>query len=434
MIKNRVANLKELKVKAIIIAVLFAVVVLSFFFAKNLEAVFGLNETFDANQVSENAAQNSDYSVSYIDVGEGNSCFVRFPDGKTMLVDGGGVSAGETVVEFLKDNAVEKIDYLIATHADSDHIGGLVSVLQNFDVKNIYRSFQISGKGTSASEFEVSEYEDLKPVYLKLMQETGGRSEISRVTTDIFEEFVKLIYEESYIENGKKIFSTVTVFYDGLKIVNGNYSFEFFAPLKRDSNINLEGLTDNTKGFATIGYGVTASNENSAIFLLSIYDDTFLFTGDASFDDEVGSKFGNFAEDDFINSLTNDEKEKLSEVSVYLAGHHGSKNSSSEKLLELISPKFVVFSVGKNNDYGHPSPEVLDRIQKSENLEEDYLLRTDKDGTITFLTVDGELCYSTSLYNRDESLTMSWYEIGGIIFISISYIVVFIKPKQKKQI
>ena len=93
-----------------------------------------------------------------------------------------------------------------------------------------------------------------------------------------------------------------------------------------------------------------------------------------------------------------------------------------------------MFSVGKNNDYGHPSPEVLDRIKKTENLEEDYLLRTDKDGTITFLTVDGELCYSTSLYNRDESLTMSWYEIGGIIFISISYIVVFIKPKQKKQI
>jgi len=77
--------------------------------------------------------------VTILDVGQGDGVFVRFPNGRTMLVDGGlrgrGVDAGERVIEpFLKHMGVGRIDVVVASHPHSDHIGGLVRVLEQFDV------------------------------------------------------------------------------------------------------------------------------------------------------------------------------------------------------------------------------------------------------------------------------------------------------------
>jgi len=86
--------------------------------------------------------------VEFLDVGQGDSAFITFPNGKTMLVDGGGrvnfreegdafepdvPRIGEMVVsEFLWERGISKIDLIVATHADADHIQGLVDVVKNF--------------------------------------------------------------------------------------------------------------------------------------------------------------------------------------------------------------------------------------------------------------------------------------------------------------
>lgn len=434
MIKNKMFSTKEFKVKLIIVASLLAVIILSFFFAENIEEFLSLNDTYALNQVSGKTLNDADYEVTYLDVGQGNCAIIKLPDEKVAIVDAGNTMYGNEIVKFLKEENVTTIDYLIATHADADHIGGFAKVLCEFDVKNIYRPFQISGVGETTEEFIINKSEDLSQVYLDYVEKTNNRSKISRATSSVYAEFIELVYDEFYFENGKKIFSNITVFYDGLKIVGENYSFEFFAPLVREDAINLELMTERTKGFATIGYGVNESNGSSAIFLFSCYGETFLFTGDAPWRESSSGDIKNFEELDFVNSLTNDERLKLSNVSVYLSGHHGSSFSSSEELLNLINPKFVVVSVGKNNGYGHPASDVLSRIENTNGLEEDYLLRTDENGSVTFSSVDGKLKYSYSKYESDSRLTISWYEFGTIIFISISYIVVLIKPKNRKQI
>ena len=56
----------------------------------------------------------------------------------TMLIDAGTNEAGETVVNFLKDKGITKIDYLVGTHPHEDHIGGLDDVIDNFDIGTIY--------------------------------------------------------------------------------------------------------------------------------------------------------------------------------------------------------------------------------------------------------------------------------------------------------
>jgi len=85
--------------------------------------------------------------VSVIDVGQGDAIFVEFPDGKTMLVDAGPrapqYDAGERVVApFLKRRSVSTIDLLVVSHPDNDHIGGVPTILDQFDVKRVIDSGQ----------------------------------------------------------------------------------------------------------------------------------------------------------------------------------------------------------------------------------------------------------------------------------------------------
>jgi competence protein ComEC len=75
-------------------------------------------------------------------VGQGDSALVTMPDGTTLLVDGGGNTTeatrriGETVVsEYLWWRGLSEVDYVLATHADADHIDGLNDVLKNFRVR-----------------------------------------------------------------------------------------------------------------------------------------------------------------------------------------------------------------------------------------------------------------------------------------------------------
>lgn len=85
--------------------------------------------------------------VDFLDVGQGDSALVTMPDGTTLLVDGGGRpqfrsnasestrSIGETVVsEYLWWRGLDRVDYVLATHADADHIDGLNYVVRNFTV------------------------------------------------------------------------------------------------------------------------------------------------------------------------------------------------------------------------------------------------------------------------------------------------------------
>ena len=423
---------KEFLTKMFISATLLLLMFLSFLFASELEHVFKMKTKYAKNEVSAEQLKNSSYFVDYIDVGQGNSSLIVLPDEKTVLVDGGNIMYGEVVADHLLSRGVTSIDYMIATHADSDHIGGLNYILENFEVKNVFRPFQIAGSGTSAETFEVYEYEDLGIVYENFASESS-RNKISRVTSDVYKDFIKNIYTETFSLNGETISSEVTVFYDGLKISGINYEIEFFAPLVRDETVDLS-LTTNTKGYATKGYGVTKSNDNSAVFLLTCVGNKFLFTGDASWKEGLSNevKWGKFEELDFISSLSAEEKAKLSDVAVYIAGHHGSSHSSSSQLLEIINPKFMVFSVGSNNNYGHPASEVIFRIEKTQNLEKDYLLRTDYVGNISFGEVDGNLRYSLQISQVNENYSLSWQLFVSIIVGCLIVLVVFTKPKSRK--
>ena len=74
---------------------------------------------------------------------------------------------------------------------------------------------------------------------------------------------------------------------------------------------------------------------------------------------------------------------------VLKVAHHGSESSSCSEFLSVVKPQVAVISVGVDNLFGHPSPEVLDRLDKT------HLYRTDLQGTIELIT-DGKRLWMTT--------------------------------------
>ncbi len=120
---------------------------------------------------------------------------------------------------------------------------------------------------------------------------------------------------------------------------------------------------------------VGTGNEISNVYKIHYGDVTFLITGDL---------------------VTEIESEMLHEgidvsSTVLKVGHHGSKTSSSEEFLQAVNPKCAVICVGYGNNFGHPRPEILQRL---ENLNA-KIFRTDKDGLIKFKTDGKKLSVET---------------------------------------
>jgi competence protein ComEC len=108
--------------------------------------------------------------VTILDVGQGDSIFAAFPDGRTMLVDGGGlpggayvrgsrpgIDVGEDVVSpYLWSRGIKRIDVVALTHAHEDHYGGLASVLRNFKVGEVWLGHDAESVGYRALLAEVN--------------------------------------------------------------------------------------------------------------------------------------------------------------------------------------------------------------------------------------------------------------------------------------
>ncbi len=76
--------------------------------------------------------------IHFIDVGEGDSIFIEFPDEKNILIDTGNAVTGINVYNYLKKLKIKKIDHLIITHPHPDHFGGMFALTQLYEVQHFY--------------------------------------------------------------------------------------------------------------------------------------------------------------------------------------------------------------------------------------------------------------------------------------------------------
>lgn len=87
---------------------------------------------------SRNISVSGTLTVTFIDVGQGDSIFIQAHSGKTMLIDAGVPEMGSKVVDYIKSRGINKIDILIGTHPHADHIGGIPAVIENFQIGKFY--------------------------------------------------------------------------------------------------------------------------------------------------------------------------------------------------------------------------------------------------------------------------------------------------------
>ena len=108
----------------------------------------GCNEAVKTEKIP--VTSGHEMQVHFIDVGQGDSILIESPSGKTMLIDGGVKGAGQQIVSYLKELGINKLDIVVATHPDADHIGGLIPVLDNMTIEQFYDS----GKVHTSQTFE----------------------------------------------------------------------------------------------------------------------------------------------------------------------------------------------------------------------------------------------------------------------------------------
>ena len=117
--------------------------------------------------------------------------------------------------------------------------------------------------------------------------------------------------------------------------------------------------------------GLAAKNDDSLVLRLRFGDRNILLPGDAEKQAEH-----KILEENSVDLLHSD---------ILKVGHHGSKNSTIPEFLAAVRPQVGIISVGEANPYGHPSPELLERLQGAGVR----ILRTDRDGAVHVLT-DGQ--------------------------------------------
>lgn len=356
MAKKKNKREKDLQkfVACLVVIIIITVIVLAVFYVSNgYKFDFGfLKKESESVSVNYSEVDNvRDLKVYFIDIGQGDCIFIELPDGKNMLIDTGEKrNAGKAKIDkYLRDEKGNKvtIDYCVATHPDSDHIGLMPYVYEQYDVLKSYRPYVYSeNKSASALPYELN-----KGIKIKN-------------SSNIYYDYITNVNaEQTYWE----FFKDDSDFSNGFTGKDGEiyeYTVNFVMP-----------YADNLNDYQYF----TTPNDFSAVIMLEYADRKILFTGDIEY--ETGKKG---AEQSFIREFSTSNPAMV-DCDVLKVAHHGSDSSTSPEFLSLVKPEYSVISCGLSNKHGHPLNSTLDNLLKCGS----DIYRTDLQGTI-ILTIDSK--------------------------------------------
>lgn len=359
--KNKKLN-KQFIIKTCVGFSICLVLLLSLFFSPFFEKI--LNNTW---AFYDRAMVSSEIKLHFIDVGQGDCCLVQVGN-TNIMIDTGNEESGNNIIRYLNNLGFyknDKIDYLILTHTDLDHVGGAVKIINEFEFLNIY----------------------IPKIYSNFEVENGlNKFDYNVNNSSIWDKISRAIHKEVSLEN---------LFYNfkDEEILNNNFSMHFYTPLEDK---------------------LDESNAYSPIIMLHCPNFKAIFTGDAGYLEEYS----------FLNYYKNLTEEDFFDCDVLKIGHHGSKYSTTEAFLSVVKPEISVISVGKDNSYGHPTEEVLKKLDNINSK----VLRTDLTGSIVVYKNDETIKYKTN-FNFIGTVYFTWWYFV-VTLITLTLIITFsLKPK-----
>ena len=245
-----------------------------------------------------------DNSLSILDIGHGN-CAVLKMSTRLLIVDAG---PGTVLLRFLTENKIASIDYVLISHADEDHVGGLLALLHN---------------GISISKVRLNS---------DAIKKSATWHDLSILLTQLDLE--------------KKIDFQVNLTADGLEAMKfDDINVEVLAPSK---HLVMKGVGSKDRNQASI-----TSNSLSAVIRVSKNSKPIaVFLGDL---DEVG-----------LNEISHNKTDISASIMVY--PHHGGRSNAkneaafARQLCERVMPSKVYFSIGRGR-HQTPRPEIIKSIR-----------------------------------------------------------------------
>lgn len=307
-------------------------------------------------------ASGGELTIRILDVGpiNGDAILISSPAGKTVLIDAGDTTKGKAVVEALKRNNIQQLDYFIATHPHPDHLGGAAEVFKAVKVLNVIDNGQ--PPSVPASLIPATPQ---KSATAKKPAKPAKPAKANPLTKFYDDYKAALTSSGAHYETARP----------GTKYdLGGGALLMILAP--------SEPLFTKDK----MTTGGNEANANSIVARLDYGAFSMLLTGDA--------------EDQTEHRLLTKELDLKSKV-IKLA-HHGSKYASSGDFLNRVKPEVAIVSCGAWNRYGHPSQAVLDRLKAANpNVK---LYRTDLQGEITLTTrgKDGDIAIKTAKETTED--------------------------------
>lgn len=245
-----------------------------------------------------------------LDVGQGTAIHLSLPDGRQMLVDGGGgynFDPGESLItRYLLHQGLSRLDIVALTHPDQDHLKGLVTISRNFRPREVW-----------ASPWP----ENYSRLYQDFLAATDGSRRSDPADFDF-----------------GRVFGPAEI-----KILWPPAGYQWPD----------QPLGDNW------------SNDQSLVMKINLGQAAFLITGD------IGPGVERRLAELYGAQLRS---------AVLMAPHHGGHQSLTPEFMAAVQPQWVIFSSGRNNSYGLPHPEALDRARKAGA----EIWRTDLSGAAVF--------------------------------------------------
>lgn len=269
--------------------------------------------------------------ITMVDVGQGDCIYLAEDGGVRFLIDGGSSDHKDVstyqILPFLKYKGVNYLDAVFVTHPDSDHENGIRAWLQEYEENGIQIGILVLPDVTQESRNE--EYRELEslaakhkvPVhYIGVGEKLSGK---------------KVMLTCLHPERGC-CFDDTNAYSIVLHLTYGDFSALFTG--------DLEG-------------------EGEQMLLDKIREGWFAEqTGKQEAEQEVEQEAEQEAEQE------TEQREERQPLTLLKVAHHGSRNSTPEEFLELVQPRIALISAGRDNSYGHPHEETLNRLADAGSL------------------------------------------------------------------
>lgn len=265
--------------------------------------------------------------ITILDVGQGDCIHIQSDEGNHYLVDGGSTSKSQVmkyqILPYLKSQGVSHLEAVFLTHSDSDHCSGLIELLDAYPSDGL----------------------------------TIGSLILPHIAENSIDEQYREI-EQLAIERGIQ----VQYMSRGQKLKDGAMNIRCLHPYRN--------------------YETENANEYSLVLLVTYKEFAGLFTGDVEGEGEecmweYMQKYRNEYRQEYGHKTEDDDAD--SRFTLLKVAHHGSRYSTSEEFLDAWNINLAIISCGKNNRYGHPHEETLERLEKVESK----VLTTPECGAIT---------------------------------------------------